>query len=90
MPEHDFNNARPRKDTVLYRRMGRTAVSIRCPFCGYVTTGFIWSLSGSGKKCPGPGCGALHWMEKTVPLKKPVKCVECQEPDEDNCRCTRA
>lgn len=42
----------------IYRRPGRICVEITCPFCGEVFEGFVWSLAGSGKRCP--GCRALH------------------------------
>jgi hypothetical protein len=35
---------------------GKT-VKIECPFCGTVVLAYVWSLAGSGKKCP---CGAIH------------------------------
>lgn len=28
-----------------------------CPFCGEYVLGYVWSLAGSGKRCP--GCRAL-------------------------------
>ena len=40
----------------LYREMGRVRVEITCPFCGEPVLAFLWSLAGSGKRCP---CGAL-------------------------------
>lgn len=36
---------------------GRSTVDIKCPYCSAITTAFVWSLAGSGKKCK---CGALH------------------------------
>jgi hypothetical protein len=41
-----------------YERPGRTSVVIQCPFCGVTVVAYVWSLAGSGKRCP--GCGALH------------------------------
>jgi hypothetical protein len=35
--------------------MGRTVVYITCPFCDTVVRAYLWSLSGSGKRCT---CGA--------------------------------
>ncbi|MBN8868000.1 MAG: hypothetical protein J0H98_10645 [Solirubrobacterales bacterium] len=35
---------------------GRKAIWIRCPFCAVEVKAFVWSLSGSGKRCE---CGAL-------------------------------
>ena len=37
--------------------MGRTRILIECPFCGAREWAYVWSLAGSGKRCP---CGALH------------------------------
>lgn len=40
-----------------YRRpAGRSAVLIRCPWCGTDTEARVWSLAGRGKRCE---CGAL-------------------------------
>ena len=40
--------------------MGRSYIYITCPFCGQEVKAYIWSLAGSGKKCP---CGAKHtWL----------------------------
>ena len=41
--------------------MGRSTVWITCPFCDTKVEAYIWSLAGSGKRCP--GCGAIHhWL----------------------------
>ena len=37
---------------------GRRMATISCPFCGTRTDAHLWSLAGSGKRCP--GCRALH------------------------------
>lgn len=37
---------------------GRRMVTITCPFCRSRTEAHLWSLAGSGKRCP--GCRALH------------------------------
>ena len=39
-------------------RMGRSSIDISCPFCKTVVEAYLWSLAGSGKRCP--GCGAKH------------------------------
>lgn len=45
---------------------GRTSVVFDCPFCGLETRAYIWSLAGSGKRCP---CGAKHsWLGQTSAL----------------------
>ncbi|AUR90904.1 hypothetical protein NVP1151O_63 [Vibrio phage 1.151.O._10N.222.46.B1] len=36
-----------------YSEHGNSTVDIQCPFCDHVTTAYIWSLAGSGKKCQG-------------------------------------
>lgn len=38
--------------------MGRSRVTIDCPFCSTSFHAYVWSISGGGKKCP--GCGAMH------------------------------
>ena len=37
---------------------GKSSVVIDCPFCGESVRAYVWSLAGSGKRCP--GCGAIH------------------------------
>jgi hypothetical protein len=37
---------------------GRSYCCITCPFCDTEVRAFIWSLAGSGKRCP--GCKAMH------------------------------
>jgi len=46
--------------------MGKSTVDIDCPYCGETITAYVWSLSGTGKKCP---CGALHNGHKTLSPK---------------------
>lgn len=41
---------------VFRREFGRTHIRIECGFCHNISYGFLWSLSGSGKKCD--YCGA--------------------------------
>ncbi len=38
--------------------MGKRRIEIECPFCFQEFWAFVWSLSGSGKRCP--NCGAMH------------------------------
>lgn len=46
---------------------GRSTIDIECPFCGEVFIAYLWSLSGSGKKCP--KCKAFHYSSGiAVPL----------------------
>lgn len=40
--------------------MGRSYDVIECPICGCEFQGYIWSLAGSGKKCP--QCGTKHGL----------------------------
>lgn len=39
-------------------RHGRSTIWITCPVCDTEVEAYLWSLSGSGKKCP--GCDAIH------------------------------
>lgn len=39
-------------------RMGRSTIYITCPWCGNEFVAYLWSLAGSGKRCP--VCKALH------------------------------
>lgn len=50
-----------KKEHIKYRgqsKFGKTTCNIKCPFCETITTAYVWSLAGSGKKCS--GCGAMH------------------------------
>lgn len=38
---------------------GRTRIEIECPFCREQFWAYVWSLAGSGKRCP--KCKALHY-----------------------------
>ena len=50
-------------------RMGRSSITIICPWCGSHVEAFTWSLSGGGKRCE---CGAIfgssgsawHWASR--------------------------
>lgn len=33
--------------------------TVQCPFCGTRVKAYVWSLAGSGKKCP--NCRAVHY-----------------------------
>ena len=37
---------------------GRSTVFVTCPFCGRKTEAYVWSLAGSGKRCPNENCRA--------------------------------
>ena len=37
---------------------GKSTALIECPYCKTEVTAYIWSLHGTGKKCP--ECGAIH------------------------------
>lgn len=52
-------------------RMGRSTIEARCPFCLEWLTVYVWSISGSGKRCD---CGAVLRMSSTVGnvARKPV------------------
>lgn len=38
------------------RAKGQRVVGVRCPFCDCVVEAYLWSISGSGKRCE---CGAV-------------------------------
>ncbi len=38
------------------KEMGRSSITIPCPFCNTCLTVYLWSLHGKGKRC---SCGAL-------------------------------
>ena len=71
MIEYDQDKARRHKSSAPVSRFGRTSIRIYCPFCNTAVTAYVWSLAGSGKKCP--GCNAIHWTTYTVPLKSKEK-----------------
>lgn len=39
-------------------QFGTSFIFIICPFCGEKVKAYLWSLAGTGKKCP--ECGAIH------------------------------
>ena len=39
------------------RAMGRSTITLDCPFCGAEVTAYTWSMAGRGKRC---ACGAVH------------------------------
>lgn len=47
---------------------GKTTMILVCPFCGSEVEAYVWSLHGSGKKCP---CGVL--LTSHVAIKKAGK-----------------
>lgn len=49
----------PWRSSGVSAEMGRSSTVIQCPFCQKRCTAYVWSLSGSGKRCQTPGCGAL-------------------------------
>ena len=60
--EHRPYASIPMELSAGYDRMGRPSqirVRVVCPFCEQITDGYLWSMSGSGKKC---GCGSLLSM----------------------------
>jgi hypothetical protein len=44
-------------------QFGRTRRLMECPFCQAHVWGYLWSLAGSGKKCP---CGVLLTMSVAI------------------------
>jgi hypothetical protein len=53
-------------NTAVTPRMGRSSITIRCPFCDWLTTAFLWSLAGGGKRCGNRDCGALFGSSGTA------------------------
>ena len=49
--------------------MGRSSVTITCPVCGTDVVAFVWSLAGSGKRCPGCQCVHSHYGGTWRPTK---------------------
>lgn len=69
--KYDWEKGRQFEPVEYQPRMGRSSVMIPCPFCDAWFEAFVWSLAGSGKKCP--GCGALHCSTDRMayPERKP-------------------
>ena len=57
---------------------GRTTAKIDCPFCGTTVIVYLWSLAGSGKRCP--GCSSLHTWGQTYSTNRPRSGVGGQRP----------
>lgn len=60
----------------LWREFGRIKVEIHCPFCEDDVEAYLWSLAGSGKRCP---CGALltqvgAWKRKDTSAVQSLNC----------------
>lgn len=48
---------------------GKSSVKGRCPFCNWPVTALVWSLAGSGKRCP--ECKALlSWHGYAIQWKE--------------------
>lgn len=52
---------------------GRSTVFVTCPFCGRRTEAYVWSLAGSGKRCPNPDCRAHLFYGVAVRDMVPVE-----------------
>jgi hypothetical protein len=48
---------REHERSAAHSAVGRSYCYVACPFCGESVKAYIWSLAGSGKRCP---CGAVH------------------------------
>jgi hypothetical protein len=57
MASQSEREVREHRRSAIRPAFGRSTLDIECPFCSTVTTAYLWSLAGGGKKC---GCGALH------------------------------
>lgn len=62
------DESRPYVPFGLVSQVGRTRWKIECPYCGQIVVGYLWSLAGSGKRCP--ECGALHKMDRSYKSTK--------------------
>jgi hypothetical protein len=61
-------NGKPFINKGLVSAHGRSRYNIECPYCHAIVVAYIWSLAGSGKRCP---CGAKHtWLHGTIPPQK--------------------
>lgn len=58
MKKYDRSKARDWTGGRYVGAMGKSSISIACPFCDYHFIAYVWSLAGCGKKCP--QCGAIH------------------------------
>ena len=47
------------KDLGYTGRMGRSTITIACPFCGLRNVTYVWSLAGSGKRCENNECRVM-------------------------------
>lgn len=47
--------------TNLISQFGCSRCDIECPWCGTVVTAYLWSLAGSGKKCP----DTIHYTRRS-------------------------
>jgi len=65
---HDGKEIRDNEYYVNSVGHGTSTVMITCPFCKAKTEAYIWSLSGSGKRCC--GCGAVHGVGQTISKNK--------------------
>ena len=52
---------------------GKSSIDIECPFCGEITEAFIWSMSGSGKRCHGYKCDAIFFSSGNAELRPKPK-----------------
>lgn len=64
-----------------YSEFGRSTTKVKCPFCSVVTTCYLWSLYGSGKRC---SCGAVHHPGVTA-MKIKIKTVVGRMRSEEPC-----
>jgi hypothetical protein len=63
------------------RASGGSEVMVECPFDGTRFWAFIWSISGSGKKCP--TCGARHGRSLAYPTNAWLAANPGPKPDSD-------
>ena len=49
---------RPHRERDYRSDFGKSTVEVECPFCKTWVRAYVWSMAGSGKRCP--TCGAVH------------------------------
>lgn len=68
MPKYNHEKRKKYASSAVTSEHGRSSIDIECPFCQTTVRAYLWSLSGSGKKCT--GCGGLHSRRGvTAPLE---------------------
>ena len=71
--KYDMEAGRPFNNYGWNSKKGQSSTKIICPFCDFHFVAYLWSLYGSGKKCP--QCGAKHCGSESMayPVQKVAK-----------------